>query len=932
VSEGVGLPAAVADAVADVDGRDRAERVACRRLVDRGYEAAWVQGPGGRLRASAGHEATVPGDRERSVLQTAPTRRERASTTELAVPLTAGEDHYGTLHVATGTTGSEETTTLARVGDRLATRVASLAADDDPGSATGRSPARSTSGGWTGDEGAGLDGRLLVDGDWRVLGADARARALLDADDPAGSSLWSFPTVAETPLRRALERAAAADEAVTVELAAPHLDTHFEVCARPADAGLAVDLRDVGERVRTRERLEAHRTALRELARTITDGDLDFEQKVERLLAVGRDYLSVADGALAHVDPEEGRHELVRTSPEPVTVSRGLETPLAETYCREAIDGDGLLGVYDAGATGWTTDPAYRASGIGCYLGGEVVVDGDSYGTVCFVDTEGRDRPFSGSERTFVELVVGWIETELERRERERELERYEAIVETVDDGVYALDEQNRYVFVNQGLVSMTGYEREEILGEHASMLTSSATTERADRLQSLVEREEATTAVLETRVETKRGTTVDVENRFRPFPPDADDPGRIGVARDITERKRLEDRLRSIQEVTRELTRATNEFEVCERVVTAAEEVLDRTFVTAIRVDDEQFRASPVASNDAARDVFEPVDTAKLTPEALRETLVWRAYDTGEPVCVDDLQESGSPMADDLPVGAAAVVPVGEFGVLVAADTDPGSILSRELDLVRILGANAAAAIERASRERELRETREALERSNEDLEQFAYAASHDLREPLRMVSSYIQLLDRQYADELDADAREYVDFAVEGAERMQGMIEGLLEYSRVDTRGEDLERTDMDEVVDSALSNLQVRVEETDADVEVGSLPPAVGDARQLVDLVQNLVANAVEHGGPDPTVVVDGHREGADCRYEVRDDGPGMEPGTASRAFEIFERLGADTEGTGIGLALAERIVERHDGSIGIDTAPGEGTTVWFRLPAA
>jgi PAS domain S-box-containing protein len=241
----------------------------------------------------------------------------------------------------------------------------------------------------------------------------------------------------------------------------------------------------------------------------------------------------------------------------------------------------------------------------------------------------------------------------------------------------------------------------------------------------------------------------------------------------------------------------------------------------------------------------------------------------------------------------------------------------------------------EQKQHEQRLEELVDKLETSNERLEQFAYAASHDLQEPLRMVSSYLQLLERRYADDLDDDAEEFIEFAVDGADRMRDMIEGLLEYSRVDTRGDPLEPVDLDDVLAYVRADLQVRIEETNAEIAAESLPSVEGDADQLRQLFQNLLDNAIEYSGDDPPRIdISAERNAEQWVVSVHDAGIGIDPEDADRVFEVFQSLHApdDHSGTGIGLPLCERIVERHGGDIWVDSEPGEGTTFSFTLPTA
>jgi PAS domain S-box-containing protein len=224
-------------------------------------------------------------------------------------------------------------------------------------------------------------------------------------------------------------------------------------------------------------------------------------------------------------------------------------------------------------------------------------------------------------------------------------------------------------------------------------------------------------------------------------------------------------------------------------------------------------------------------------------------------------------------------------------------------------------------------------LARSNEELEQFAYVASHDLQEPLRMVSSYVQLLARRYQGRLDTDADEFIDFAVDGAKRMQTLITDLLKYSRVRTRGHQFEPTDSGAVLDGVLADLGETIRETSATVTHDALPQVMADPTQLGQLFQNLVGNAIKyHGHEPPRVRVSAEPDGSMWQFAVRDNGIGIEPEYQERIFAIFQRLHGREEypGTGIGLAVCKGIVERHGGRIWVESEPGKGSTFHFTLP--
>jgi len=247
----------------------------------------------------------------------------------------------------------------------------------------------------------------------------------------------------------------------------------------------------------------------------------------------------------------------------------------------------------------------------------------------------------------------------------------------------------------------------------------------------------------------------------------------------------------------------------------------------------------------------------------------------------------------------------------------------------------------ERKRAERELKQAEalkqavEALELSNRDLEQFAYVASHDLQEPLRMVASFTQLLAKRYQGKLDKDADEFIAYIVAGAERMQVLINDLLTYSRVDTRGESFEPIDSEAAFDQAIANLRVAIEKGEAVITHNPLPPLIADNSQIVQLFQNLLGNAIKfHGKEPPRIHVSARQENNEWVFSFRDNGIGIAPEYFDRVFVIFQRLHSREEypGTGTGLAICKRIVERHGGRIWVESELNKGSTFYFAIPPA
>jgi len=245
---------------------------------------------------------------------------------------------------------------------------------------------------------------------------------------------------------------------------------------------------------------------------------------------------------------------------------------------------------------------------------------------------------------------------------------------------------------------------------------------------------------------------------------------------------------------------------------------------------------------------------------------------------------------------------------------------------------------LEQRVRERtlELADTVMELRRSNADLQQFAYAASHDLQEPLRMVASFVQLLQMRYEGKLDDRADEFIHHAVEGAMRMSCLLRGLLEYSRVETRGRIPVPTDCRQILDHVLKDLYLTIEESGAQVTTDPLPTVPADRTQLAQVFQNLISNAIKFRAESrpPQIRVSARRDGGEWVFSVADNGIGIEPQYFDQIFVVFKRLQHDRRrypGTGIGLAMVKRIVERHSGRVWVDSRHGQGATFHFALPA-
>ena len=477
-----------------------------------------------------------------------------------------------------------------------------------------------------------------------------------------------------------------------------------------------------------------------------------------------------------------------------------------------------------------------------------------------------------------------------DRKERERELERYRTIVETVDDGIYTVSNDGTFTMVNEAYAEMTGYPRKELLGADVSLVVDDDVAESTRSLEA----EQLTVGggrmMLEAEIRTADGERVPAEATFALLPGEEPAYRRVGVVRDISERKEQQ---RALEESERRYRTLVEHFP---------------NGAVALFDDDLRYTAAGGQLLDRVG-----VDPADRIGQGIRE------------LYPDDLVEEVEPHFQAALEGEANSFEVEYAGRHLYNQTLPVRDVNDEIYGGMFVVQNVT----------ERREYQRKLEESNERLEQFAYAASHDLQEPLRMVSSYLRLIERRYRDVLDEDGEEFIEFAVDGADRMREMIDGLLEYSRVETRGDPFEPVELDAVLDDVREDLQVKIEERDAEISTEPLPRVKGDGDQLRQVFQNLFDNAIEYSGDaPPRIHVSAAADGDERIISVRDEGIGIDPDDADRIFEVFQRLHTQDEhgGTGIGLALCERIVERHGGDIWVDSEPDQGATFSFTLPAA
>lgn len=392
----------------------------------------------------------------------------------------------------------------------------------------------------------------------------------------------------------------------------------------------------------------------------------------------------------------------------------------------------------------------------------------------------------------------------------------------------------------------------------------------------------------------------------------------------------------------TRVLSEATDLDQALPLILEAISQSIGWSLAVAWTVDEEANVLHCAALwHSPSNKLHEFIEVTPATTFAKGHGLPGRVWQSGESLWIEDLaQDQNFPRAraalgGGLHAGFGFPVRLGTetLGVIECFSQKIERPDEKLLEMLAAIGSQIGQFIERRRAEELLRQTSTELARSNTDLQQFAYVASHDLFEPLRMVISFLQLLREHSVGKLDKESEEFITFALDGGHRMQALINDLLAYSRVDLRGQVLEPTNCEHVLQAALGNLKVAIDETGAKINHQPLPTVRADIVQLIQLFQNLIGNAIKfHGKEPPRIDIDAREKDGEWLFTFRDNGIGIDPKHFGRIFEIFQRLHTRQEyaGTGIGLAICKRIVERHGGRMWVESSPGKGSAFMFTLP--
>lgn len=516
------------------------------------------------------------------------------------------------------------------------------------------------------------------------------------------------------------------------------------------------------------------------------------------------------------------------------------------------------------------------------------------------------------TERIIAEEALKDSNEKLKRAEKELIAHQglYEELVKNARSIIIKVDATGRFTFMNEYALDFFGFREDEIIGKTALEtivpLVESTGRKLDDLMNKLYKNPDKFSININENCR-KNGERVWIEWHNKSlYDQDGRRTGHLAVGVDITESRKAKE---ALEESERRFRRIAERFEIAmengkigtwEWNIKTNEVTLDERTCKIFKMG----ACNLSITLEEFENVLHPDDVEQL------RSCIRNSFETGKDFeCVYRLKEG-----DQNFISSRAIVtsdPSGAYETMMGVCFD-----------VTGMKKDADQALLRLNEE---------LKRSNQDLQQFAYVASHDLQEPLRMVASFTQLLSQRYGDKLDEDAREYIQYAVGGAKRMYELLNGILAFSRVNTRGGSFRTTDMNEVLKKVSANLSLLIDEKGAIIRKSSLPVIIADETQMIMLLQNLIENAMKFNLERPVVTVNYNKTGGYHIISVSDNGIGIAPEYHEKIFRIFQRLHTtEYKGTGIGLAVSKKIVDRHQGRIWVESIPGRGSTFLFSIP--
>ena len=522
-----------------------------------------------------------------------------------------------------------------------------------------------------------------------------------------------------------------------------------------------------------------------------------------------------------------------------------------------------------------------------------------------------------------------------ERQRTEQQLYLLSTAVESAANGIAVTDSAGRILWINPAFTRMTGYSPAEAVGQNPRVLKSGRHSPEFYRLMwnTLVKGENWHGELVNRR---KDGSFYPEEMTIAPVRVHgAEVTHYVAIKQDITARKRAERRTELLAETASHLLSSDEPQLVVEELCGKVLDFLDCQLFFNFLVDDSQQRLHLNACSGISKE-----QAAKIEWLDYGVAVCGCAARDGCRIVAANIQETPDPRTElvkSYGVQAYACHPLmiadRLLGTLSFGTRTRKNFTEEELSFMKAVSDLVATAMERKRTQAALQFTAEEAKRSNRDLEQFAYIASHDLQEPLRAVGGYVRLIQRRFPENIDAKAVQFINGAAEGADRMERLITDLLAFSRVGTHGGAFSTASLEAVLSEALRNLHSSIQDAQAKVTTDPLPTLTVDATQMMQIFQNLIGNAIKfHSERPPEIHVSAKKEPGRWVLSVRDNGIGIEPQYYDRIFQIFQRLHTRRHypGTGIGLAICKKMVERHGGAIWVESTPGQGSTFCFSLP--